>query len=123
MYCSIGGRYERASVTDCEIVTSWSRFPFASFLSVIDNRTAIRSPTNLGPLVADFFFNHSSCNRFRFEIHDCAPLPPAGYVYDLDLIPPTAATARTLFVLANGGTSVCAQRGALASTIICFKRR
>src|SRR5215813_8868598 len=122
MYCSIGGRYERASVTDCEIVTSRSRFPFASFLSVIDNRTAIRSPTNLGPLVADFFFNHSSCNRFRFEIHDCAPMPPV-VVYDLDLIPPTTATARTLFVLANRGHSVRAQRGALASTIICFKRR
>src|SRR5262249_27408399 len=86
MYCSIGGRYERASVTECEIVTSRSRFPFASFLSVIDNRTAIRCPTNIGPLVADFVFNHSSCNRFRFKIHDSAPVPPVGYVYGLDLI-------------------------------------
>jgi len=87
MYCSIGGRYERASVSECEIVTSRSRFPFASFLSVVDNRTTIRCPTNIGPLVADFVFNHATCNRFRFEIHDSALVPPAGYVYDLDLIP------------------------------------
>src|SRR5262245_31699088 len=78
MYYSIDGRYEGAPVLECQIVTSWSRFPLASFLAVTDNCTVIRCSTNLDPLVADFVFNHTSCNRLRIGIHYCAPVPPVG---------------------------------------------
>src|SRR5262249_39925724 len=51
------------------------------------NRAARRT-TSFDPLVADFVFNHSSCNRLRIGAHYCAPVPPAGYVYGFDLIHP-----------------------------------
>ena len=78
MYYSIDGRYKRAPVLEAQIVTSWPRFPLASLLTVSDNCTAIRCTSSFDPLVANFVFNHSSCNRLRVGIHYCAPEPPAG---------------------------------------------
>src|SRR5262249_54610651 len=73
MYYSIDGGYECAPVHERQIVTSWSRLPFVILLAINNNRTKIRSPASLDPLIADFVFNHSSCNRLRIGVHRCAP--------------------------------------------------
>jgi hypothetical protein len=73
MYYFIDGSYKRAPIFECQIVTSWSRLPFVSLLVVSDHRTAIRLRARLDPLVTDFVFNHSSCDRLRIGFHRCVP--------------------------------------------------
>jgi hypothetical protein len=75
IYYSIDGCYKRAPVFERQIATTWSCFPLVSLLVVTDNRTAIRRPANLDPLVADFVFNHSSCDRLRIRFHHRVPHP------------------------------------------------
>jgi hypothetical protein len=72
MYYSIDGRCECAPVRERQIVTSWPRFPLVILLAINNNRTKIRTPARLDPLIADFVFNHSSCNRLRIGVHRCA---------------------------------------------------
>jgi len=69
MYYSVDGRYECAPVLERETAATRSRFPLASLLVKIDDHAALRGPAIIDPLVADFVFNHSSCNRLRIGIH------------------------------------------------------
>jgi len=69
MYYSVDGRYECAPVVDRQTAATRSRYPLASLLVVIDDHNALPSPTIIDPLVADFVFNHASCNRLRIGVH------------------------------------------------------